>query len=212
MPREPRTGGLHLPKDVGVSESTAKAIESAWSTIQRVDGYLKSVGIHQNEVPDVECPIVTAEALTDPDIKKYTVVFAAQLRWYNYTARLLADIRALILEVKNAMDDIETSKRIEFRKMNEGAPKAEKIDKQEMEDLIAQDPHYRALKLQFQELEQQRIKVDAWSDSLDRNLKTVSRQIENRKTENQGGNREGNMPGHSTGRWAPSGPNQRPWP
>ena len=77
----------------------------------------------------------------------------------------------------------------------------------EMEDLILQDPHYRDLKLQEQQLEQQRIKLDAWCESLDRNLKTVSRQIENRKAEGVSGTREGNMSAHAAGRWEQQKPN-----
>lgn len=206
MRREPQAsglqaGGLHLPRDIGVSTTEAQAIETRWNTIDKVDARLQQQGIHTNNQPDVTCPDVTAEALMHPDINEYTRVFAAQLRWYNYVTRLLADVRAVLLQIGNEMDDIERAKRTHFRSLNEGRGRTDKVSVVEMEDLIGQDPTYRSLKLQKQELDQQRIKLDAWGDSLDRNLKTVSRQIENRKTESIGGNREGNMPGHGAGRW-----------
>jgi hypothetical protein len=199
--RNPHIGGLSLPKDIGISASTAQAIESQWSTISDVDAQLAKQGIHANQEPDVECPDVTAEALLTPDVAAYTRVFSAQLRWYNYVTRLLADVRALLLQVDNEMDDIAAAKRTHFRQLNEGRTKTDRMSVGEMDDLILQDPHYRDLKLQRQKLEQQRMKLDAWESTLDKNLKTVSRQIENRKAEVTGGSRENNMPGHAAGRW-----------
>jgi hypothetical protein len=199
--RQPQTGGLQLPKDVGVSESTADAVVNAWSTIQRVEARMGARGLNDNPEPDIECPVVTAEALLAPDIKDYTVTYAAQLRWYNYVVILLGDVRAILLEVENAMEDIASSKRLAFKKQNALLAKNDKTSEKEMMDHIFQDPYYKTLNLQKQTLEQERIKLDAKSDTLERNLKTVSRQIENRKTESQGGQREGNMPSASTGGW-----------
>ena len=209
MTREPVPGsGLHLPRDAGVPQSVAQNIESHWNTIGVVDARLKAVGIHDNEMPNIKCPPVTTEMLVTPDVKEYTTIFSAQLRWYNYVTRLLADVRAVILQVKNEMGDIEATKRSGFRQLNESKAKADKISPTEMDDLTQQDPRYRELKLQHQQLEQQRIKLDAWAESLDRNLKTVSRQIENRRTENMGGSREGNMAGDARrrGEWEPRRP------
>lgn len=202
--RAPQTsGGLQLPKDVGIGESVAKATEAAWSTIERVNARMTARGLDSNPDPDIECPIVTAEALLTPDITKYTTVYAAQLRWYNYVVVLLADVRAILLEVENAMEDLAAQRRIEFKERNKqvGKKSDDWMSEQEMKDRILQDPTYKNLKQQQQLLEQERIKLDAKSDMLERNLKTISRQIENRKAEAAGGQREGNMPGHATGSW-----------
>lgn len=209
--REPQTGGLQLPdqKNLGISASEARATENAWSTIDKVRARMTAFGIADNPEPRVECPVVDAEALLTNDYKAYTTVFAAQLQWYNYTVRLLADVRAVLLEVDNAMDDLASAQRQRFRKINESAAKADKVPVNEMNDLIEQDPTYRTLKLQKQQLDQERILLDAKSDTLERNLKTVSRQIENRKAEAAGGNREGNMPGHAQGTWERG--HQRPY-
>lgn len=213
--REPQTtGGLGLtlpaPKDVGISESEARATENAWSTIDKVRARMTAFGLAENPEPRIECPDVTAELLLTTDIREYTMVFAAQLRWYNYTVRLLADVRSVLLEVDNAMSDIASSQRQKFRKMNESAPKSDKIAVNEMDDRIDQDPTYKTLKLQKQQLDQERILLDAKADTLERNLKTVSRQIENRKAEASAGNREANMPSHVSGRWEQN--HQRPAP
>lgn len=211
--RNPYTGGLGLQlppqKDVGISESEAQAAENAWSTIERVRARMDARGLLENPEPRVECPVVTAEALLTTDIREYTTVFAAQLRWYNYTVQLLADVRAVLLEVENAMEDIATSQRQNFRRMNDGKKKTDKIPLNEMNDLIEQDPVYKTLKLQKQELTQEKLILEAKAETLERSLKTVSRQIENRKAEGAGGNREGNMQGHASGRWEQN--NQRPF-
>jgi hypothetical protein len=201
MPRDPQTGQLHLPKDIGVATSTVREIETRWNTISKVDEWLQQHGFAHNPVPEVVCPIVSAEALMNPDVQQFTVVFSAQLRWYNYVTRLHADVRAVLLQVENEMSDIETAKRIHFRQRDEGKKDKDKMAATEMKDLISQDPHYRELRLLQQELQQQNIKLAAWCESLDRNLKTVSRQIENRRAESQNAQREANMPGHSQGRW-----------
>ena len=205
MPRDPHTGaGLSLPKDVGVSESTAKEIEDRWNTIGGVDDKLRALGIHANNIPDVVCPVVTAEALTTPDANQYTVTYASQLRWYNYAIRILADVKALKLQVDNEMNDIESTKRTLYRELDEGKKDKEKMSATEMKDRINQDAHYKGLKLQSQELEQHEIKVKAWAESLERNLAVVSRQIELRKIELQGGGREGNIPNaQRSGAWHP---------
>jgi hypothetical protein len=202
MAREPQTGGLNLPRDVGIPETETQSITQRWNTVKLIDARLEALGMHRNDEPDIECPPVTTEALVTTDIREYSTIFSAQLRWYNYVTRLVADVRAVILEVKNAMGDIERHKRKYFREMDEGKTKKDgKMTVQEMEDDIELDPAYRDLKLHAQQLEQTRIKLDAWGESLDRNLKTVSRQIENRKAEGLAGSREGNMPASASGRW-----------
>jgi hypothetical protein len=199
--REPQTGGLQLPKDIGISDTEVQVIAGRWNTVGDVDARLKRFGIHENQEPDVVCPIVTAEELVNPDLQRYTIVYAAQLRWYNYAVRLHADIKAALLGVQNEMSDIESAKRIHFRQRDEGKKDKDKMSATEMKDLINMDPVYRELRVQEQHFSQQNLKMSAWVESLDRNLKVVSRQIENRKAEAAGGMREGNMPGATIGTW-----------
>ena len=201
MAREPQTGSLHLPKDVGIPTSAVQAIANNWNTIDGVNARLKQQGIHENVEPDVQYVPVTTALLVTTDVKEYTTLFSAQLRWYNYVVRLVADARATLLQLTNEMEQIEATKRTYFRSMGEGKKKTEKMSAVEMSDMILQDPHYLELKLQHQTTEQYRIKLDAWCEELDRNLKTVSRQIENRRAEGTGGTREGNMSSAATNGW-----------
>jgi hypothetical protein len=198
--REPQTG-LRLPSDVGVSQKTADAVASEWDTLPYVDSRLKGSGMQENKEPDIEYVPITAAQLLVPEVSAYTTMYASHLRWYNYVVRLLADVRAELLQVENQKGDIERVKRGYFRTVNEGRKKTDRMSAQEMADIIEDDPTYHILKIREQELSQLKLKVDAWAEEMDRNLKTVSRQIENRRAEAQGGQREGNMPGHAAGRW-----------
>jgi hypothetical protein len=71
--REPQTGGLQLPKDIGISDTEVQVIAGRWNTVGDVDARLKRFGIHENQEPDVVCPIVTAEELVNPYIQLYTI-------------------------------------------------------------------------------------------------------------------------------------------
>lgn len=202
----PMTGGLKLPsaKAVGMSDTAAQQVVEQWNTIDRVDERLKKRGIHLNTLPVVACPAITAAALLAPDSKDYTVTYAAQLQWCNYVMRLLADVRAVLLQVQNEMLDIETKKRLDFRKINEGLSPKSQISATEMKDQIHQEPHYHDLKLQEQELEQEELKLKAWYEELERNLAVISRQVEVRKFDAQAGGRSQNLPNHASGRWEKS--------
>jgi hypothetical protein len=198
-----------LPADVGISQAEAAAIANEWDTMPRVNAMLKMRGMQPNIEPDIVYTPVTVEQLTTPDLKAYTVTYTCQLRWYNYSVRLLAEVRAELLGIENQMSDIARSKRTTFRKMDEGKKKSERMSASEMEDLIEMDPLYRSLKLQQQEVEQTRMQVDAWAKEMDESRQVVSRQISNRKSEAEGSNRENNMPGHATGTWDTRRPGRR---
>ncbi len=199
--RTPHTGGLHLPIDVGVSQDTAATVANEWDTLSHVNAHLAARGMQPNTEPEITYAPLTAAQLLTPDMKEYTTTFACHLRWYNYAVRLLAEIRAELLGVSNQMKDIARIKRTDLRKLEAEKKKSERMSAQEVEDATEADPIYHALKLRWQWLEQSRIKVDAWSSEMDENRQVVSRQIENRKTEDQAGNRASNMPRHAAGTW-----------
>ena len=205
MAREPVTGmgSLHLPKDVGVSRSTEDVIQSRWDTIGEISEELEQAGMLPNTEPTVQWRPVTAEVLVSTDVKDFTTLFSQQLLWYNYANRLLADVRAHKLQVDNQMVDIEAEKKVAWRTYNRTAAKVDKMGVGEIDATIQNDPVYRELRLQQQRLEQKRIRLDAWVDELLNSLKTVSRQIENRRGEVQQGNRDNRMSGSASGRWDP---------
>jgi len=201
MPREPHIGGLRLKESVGTAESTAKEIEEKWSTADEVADRLRERGMPDPVVPPVTCPEVTAEMLLNPDPNEYARVYAAQNRWCNYVNRCISNVRAEIMQLTNEMDVIGAKHRSYLRGRNKDLPKTERASVSEMEDIVLQDPRYLELKFRHQKLEQERLQLEAWFDSLERNLRIISRQIENRKLDALSGDREANIPGQTTGRW-----------
>lgn len=194
-------GGLHIPKDMGVAESASEESRQFWNTIDSVNEQLRGWGLPDNEAPHLECPAVTAELLTTTDINAYTVLYVSQLRWYNYTTQLLASIRSAKVQIENELEDIKVKTRIKYRKQNHGLARNEKTSKEDIDDIAESDPYYRDLKKNWQITEQYRLQTEAWSEGLDRNLRTISRQIENRKVEGDSGRREANLPADASGKW-----------
>jgi hypothetical protein len=203
--RAPQTGGLQLPSDVGIGQQDASAIANEWDTLPYVDARLRSAGMQSNPEPDVAYRPVTAEQLLVPDPKAYATMHSAQSRWFNYVTRIIADIRAELLQVENEMNDIARTKRGHFRSLEEGKKKSARMSAQEMLDNIAGDPTYHTRAIRQQELQQLELKAKAWAAEMESNVKIISRQIENRKLEAQNGNRENNIPGYGGNRWQDRG-------
>lgn len=199
--REPATGSLRLPDEVGVSAAEAAAVANRWNTIGRVNDRLAAAGMTPNVVPEAQYITVTVEQLMTGNINDFTALYHSQLRWYGYANRLLADIRATLLQVDNEMKDISLLKRKFYREFNESKEKKDRVSKDDIDIFIESDAQYRDLKVEEQDLTQMRMKVEAWVEELESSMKAVSRQIENRRGETVGGNREQNMPNHHSGRW-----------
>jgi len=191
--REPQTGGLNLPKDVGLSEQATKNIEMQWDSHASVRDWLAQHGIHPLAEPQVMCPEVTPDMLLNPDPRSYAELFANLVQWQNYFDELLAEACACLLPIENEMEDIESAKRIHFRKMNEGKTKADRVTDDEVQDLILQDPRYRELKLSQQIFKQHKLFVETKVEQQGRKVRMVSRQVTIRQNELEAGQRAGNV-------------------
>jgi hypothetical protein len=199
--RAPQTGGLRLPGDIGIGQQDAEHIAGERDTLPYVDARLKMSGMQISQEPNIEYLPITAEQLLVPDAKSYITTHTAHLRWYNHIVRILADVRAELLQVENEMGDIGRKKREHFRGLDAGKKKSDRMTAQMMTDIIESDPTYHVLAIRQQELQQLKFKIDAWAEEVENNLKVISRQVETRKIESEAGNRSANMPGHARGRW-----------
>lgn len=200
--RTPVRGGLHLPSSVGVGEQEQKDIHNAWTaTIDNVEADLASMGIVAEKAPEFSRPTLTAEQLTTTINKDYTILYSQHLSWYNYTTPLVAKVKARLLGVKNEMTDIEVRIRQEMKKKNKIVERDMKFTEKDIEDHIWMDPRYKQLLLERQRLEQYKLELDAYLETMDRNLLTISRQVEIRKIEYGGNHIENNLPGR--GRYQP---------
>jgi len=179
--RQPATGGLRVPRNIGVAESEQKAVHNHWDTIGKVEGTLAMEGFVAMECPSFQCPMVTEEVLTTADSKAYTEAYAQQLAWFNYASQTLARATAHLLQVTNEMEMIEARMRRQFREgiRNGGGKMTEK----EMADEIMLDDRYSEL-LHFKQVTTQRkIELQAFTEGVERGLKVISRQVEIRKME-----------------------------
>lgn len=206
--RTPVLGGsLKLPPAhaLGVAPGTVSSIEEKWNTIAKVNAQLKRWGMPENTEPDVKWQPVSTELLLTASINEYTNMYASQLRWFNYVNRLLADAKATLLGAENQLKELQATARKHIRDLH---PK-EKGKKsgptaQEISDMVENDPDTLDLRLQVQKLQQTKIKLEAWMEECDESKKVVSRQIELRREEAQGGRRDGNLTGGSAnphGQW-----------
>jgi hypothetical protein len=202
-------GSLKLPPahELGVAVSAMEQLNNKWNTIARVDAKLAKFGITEPEEPEVKWQPVTTALLLTNNLTEYTTMYSAQLRWFNYANRLLANVKAELLGVANELKDLAVEARSNIRRNTIDGKK--KLTAQEIKDLVENDPNTLELRLREQELEQMNIKLSAWVEELDESRKVVSRQIELRRIELEAGRREPNTgggPAPTGGAWQPRTP------
>ena len=73
--------------------------------------------------------------------------------------------------------------RRDFRQRMEAGGKAAKMTGDQMKDEILLDPRYSYLNHRRQEMTQYKVMLAAYTDSIERGLKVISRQVEIRKIE-----------------------------
>lgn len=193
--------GLKLPNTLGAPERTPvnKKTHDRWSTFDDVDAELQAKGFIDCPRPDNQLPNLTAKQLTETPNKEYTALHATYLEWFRYTAEDFSRLRALMLQTKNEMEDIELETKRELRTQPGKKPTEEEID-------IAVGLHsrYRELKVLLQRAEQAKLMMDTKVDYLERSLRVISRQIELRKIDAGQGGVNDNMPGRGRAPFYPS--------
>ena len=195
----PVNGGLVISQNVGAGETLVRGTKARWDTLEAVEAHLRELKVPDLKEPTVEPPDVTAEHLLTPDTKEYTVMFANTRIWYGYSTRLLARTNAALLEVGNQLTNLEAALRKKLREPEKGTKKGERMSAEQIGDEVSTDPDWQELKLREQKLKQYKLELSAWNDDLDRQLRLVSRQVEVRREDFQGGRNEQNMAGRQKG-------------
>lgn len=184
--------GLRLPPNLGAPERTPvnKNIHARWDTFEGVEAELRQKGFTDCPRPDTEFPNLTAKQLTETPNKEYTALHALYLEWFRYTAEEFAKLRALVLQVKNEMEDISLDLKHHMKNQPGKKPTEEEIN-------IAIGIHnrYRELKQLQQRAEQAKLIMETKVDYLERSLRVISRQVELRKIDAGQGGVNDNMPG-----------------
>lgn len=186
-PQQPH-GGLRLQtRVVGVGESEADQIHNEWSSYDIVKEYLEtSLAFVSPPEPEFACPPLRVEDLTTTDNKAYTETYARRVAWFGFYSEKKAEHDAIVLEIDAEMNVIETRIRTQLRKTSNkttasGEPKAPPA--QAMEDAINSDVRYLELKKKKVFHGQVLKRLNARVETLDREIRLTSRQVEIRRQE-----------------------------
>lgn len=195
MTRAP--GGLRLPSSLGVGASVQREVHEQWTTLPSIQEELGGHGFTPLPAPTFAYPgTVSPEQLTNQNNTLYSTLYAEHLAWYNYTAEIVALIRATLVELENEMDDIASRIRRDEREKNKRQTvRDNRLSGDDIRDLILQEPRYRSLLQDKQRYDQKKLLMEAKLDAMDRNLRVLSRQVEIRKTELERTQTGSNMPG-----------------
>lgn len=189
-------GGLQVPGNLGIGQTQERTIEQTWATFDAVECQLTRMGIPPMESPRCNIPKITADTLTNTPNDQFSRIFSEFSEWYGFVTNLYGRIQAKLLEVENEMSDVETHNRKHLLDTwrEQGGAKKDKPTVQQMADFNALHHRYRDLKIQAQELEQQRLILQPRKEQLYRDWKTISRQVEIRGQELERTRIGGNMP------------------
>jgi hypothetical protein len=179
-------GGLKLGGMVsGVGESEAEQIHQEWASYPAVEKYLEThLALVKPSEPEFACPVLRAEDLTTNDNKAYTEIYAQRVAWFGFLSERKAEHDAIVLEIEAEMTFIETRIRNQQRKNSKkvtrsGETKAPPV--QEMEDVINSDTRHIELQQKLVFHRQVLKRLNARVESLDREIRLTSRQVEIRR-------------------------------
>lgn len=194
--RTPTTGGLQIPQGLGAGKSKLDMLMEKFSTIPAIEQELTRLGIHDMPQPQVALPAVTAEVLMTPDSRAYTTLYAEQLGWFNYLAPILSRIEVNLLQAENIFTLIEAEIKDAIYEQNKMLEKKEKMSESEVKNKVLIHPYYQDCLLEVQRYKQFKDRIDTQAKIASRNMTVISRQVEIRRQEIEGGQRENNMPRH----------------
>lgn len=179
-------GGLRIQGPItGVGDSEAAQIHEEWTTYPQVRDYLEThLALTVPVEPNFACPPLRVEDLTTPDNKVYTETYAQRVAWFGFYSERKAEHDAIVLELEAEMGIIETRIRTGMRKNSKkvtrtGESKAPPA--QEMEDTINLDTRYLELKQKLLVQKQVLKRLNARVETLDREIRLTSRQVEIRR-------------------------------
>jgi len=187
---------LRLPQALGPGEMEEELITQSWNTFDDIELELTMMGFEPLEKPKHSRPQLTLEILATPNSREYTEIYLKVEAWHNFAFNTMARIKAIMIGLQNEQNDIARSIRKEAAAPDPQGAKKPKANKASIEDLIEDHPRYRELTFMMQQYDQKKIILQSHVDSLDRDLKMVSRQVEIRRQDLDNGKRGGNISGH----------------
>jgi hypothetical protein len=187
------SGGLRVPVTTGVGADEEREIHDRWNTLPWVHKALLDMGIVPPQEPNCECPKIEPGNLSTLGNDQYSLLYEKVLAWYGYVTERVAEAKVMVLQCENEMTYIEvTTKKRMFDQAKGGSEKRPTAEALLL--AVETDARYIELKLLAQQYQQLRDLLQGRAETLDANLKTVSRHIEIRKLEQQGTRVGGNIP------------------
>jgi len=187
-------GGLQITLGVGAPQSKLDKIADTFATQTAIEEELVKMGVTDQPKPNFELPVITRENLTTTNSKEYTDLYAKQLAWFNYLTPIFASVEVALLEAKNTFDLTEAAIKDGLYEENKLLSKAEKLTSDELKNKVLVHPSYQEALLQVQRMTQYKMRLKAMLEIADRNMTVISRQVEIRRQEIEGGVHENNMP------------------
>lgn len=192
-PPSPPMGGLQVPKNIGISSKEMTDILTTFSTQEEVEKGLAEMGIVDKPKPLFGIDDITAEILTTTDSREYTTVYARQLAWYNYISPIYAKACSGLIEAENKLTLIEANIRKVVIETNKLRAKEDRLNAEGINTEVLNDETYQGVLLEVQKMKQYKLRLEAFMENVGRNMKVLSRQVEIKKVEIEGNQREGNL-------------------
>lgn len=192
-------GGLALPDFIGINDTELEELKEKHDTFDEVELTMTRLGFNPKEKPRYQCPELTPEILATVNMQQYSSTYTQFNSWHSYAHNVLARLKAHRLGIEHEMSSIGRHIRMSAHK-NKGAGKGPSKDY--LADLVESNPRYAQLSLEKQKLDQQVTLTESNVDSLERDLRLISRQVELLRMEHDAGMVGSNLPqrGRAPGR------------
>lgn len=181
-------GGLRIPVTGGMSASQEEDVHKTWDTIPEVEAELTRRGIGKRFEPEYECPFIEPGSLITLSSHDYSTLYEKLLGWYGYIAEILAWYKSEVLQSENEMKYVEV---VTKKNLMESGKKVTVV---QMNLAVESNPRYIELKLINQKAAQLAAITQGRLNTIEANLKTVSRHIEIRRLEQEGNRTSSNIP------------------
>lgn len=183
-------GGLVIPDLIGLTDTELDEIARQHDTFDEVETELTKWGFSPMEKPRYQCPELTPEVLATVNMTQYSSTYTQFNAWYGYAHNTLARLKAVRLGIEREMNTIGRGMRMAMHKQKAAGTK---LTKEYLEDLVESNPRYSQLALEEQKLDQQVMLVESQVNSLERDLRLISRQVELLRMEHDNGRIDSNM-------------------
>ena len=175
--------GLRVPSVTGVSLSEEATIHSKWDTIDWARHQMQEVmGLVPATEPQYACPVIDPGSLSTLNNDDYAILYEKLLNWLGYVTERFADVKAMVIQSKNEMEYIEVVTKDRMMKQAVGSG-SKKPTGEQMNVAVQTDQRYEELAIINQKYQQLYDMLQGRVNTLEANLKAVSRHIELRKLE-----------------------------